>query len=93
MNKRTSTRLIGAALLVYLTGCVAPVTDPLPIVQRQAIRKALAPICPTPTPGSKITIIASELEAAINAGVPPDTLAAEWERLQEGAMSCKGMKK
>jgi len=62
-----------------------PVTAADAKATRQA---ALAPICPTPTPDDKAGAIAGYLEAA-----PPaaglDTLATEWERLDDGARVCR----
>jgi hypothetical protein len=45
-------------------------------------------VCPTPTPQTLYDDIAGEIERGIKAGAPPDTLATEWERLNNGAQIC-----
>jgi hypothetical protein len=49
-------------------------------------------VCPSPTKAEMLPAIARELDAAIKAGVPPNTLSTEWERLDEGARACRGAK-
>jgi hypothetical protein len=46
-------------------------------------------MCPTPTPRERLPAIAGYLErAAPDPGL--DALATEWERLDEGALRCRG---
>lgn len=79
--------LIAVVPAAFLSACVSAGSDrPIP---EAAVVAALNRVCPTPTPGSVKSKIADELEAAINQGVPPDVLAAEWERLDEGASRCR----
>jgi hypothetical protein len=59
-------------------------------VKRQTSSFSLA--CPTPTSDGNRRKLAGELEATIVAGVPPATLATEWERLDAGARACRGQK-
>lgn len=89
MSRPKSTLLIAAGLMTCLSACVS---GPLAISEgdKPAARATLAPICPTPTPDERLTKIAGELTAAIKAGVSPDTLAGEWERLDEASRECRG---
>ncbi len=81
-----------AALLLSLTACARPGPeaglsfDP-DFNKPQPRPFALA--CPTPTRAADKRKIAAELIATIDRAVPPDTLATEWERLNDGAISCR----
>lgn len=75
-------------LMLCLTGCNAASKLAAPNL---TVRKQLAPICPTPTSSTKFGKIAGELAAAIQKGVPPNTLSTEWERLDEAARKCRGL--
>lgn len=57
-----------------------------------AVTRTIAPACPMPTAGGKLRAIEAELDAAIKAGASPDTLATEWERLDDAARICRGVK-
>lgn len=59
---------------------------------RAEIRQELSPLCPYPTDRGKLVKIAAELDAAIKAGTPPNTLATEYERLDAAARGCRGVK-
>jgi hypothetical protein len=80
--------LIGAVPLACLTGCVSQAV-PRSTISDQV---SLVPICPNPTPDRLKSKIADELGAAIERGVPPGNLAAEWERLNDGSMICRRSK-
>lgn len=85
----------GVALLASLAGCVgASVTAPALTGNPQAIAAKLARACPTPTPAMKLNAIADELAALAARGdiAAVDVLASEWERLDEGARTCRGTK-
>ncbi len=96
MRRRRTMQLIAAALLTSLAGCASdlltkPVTTATAAqaadakVQRQA---AMSRICPTPTSNDKAVKIAGYLETAAPApGL--DTLATEWERLDDGSRVCR----
>lgn len=106
MNKKKSTPLLAATLAMFLSGCAlapdgrSPVfpagTNPLALVypsrdsKETEARAKVARACPTPTPVKSLPAIERELVAAIAAGAAPDTLATEWERLDEGARKCAG---
>lgn len=81
--------LIAAALAACLSGCESQVVKPVVAVPRPAVTRA---ICPVPTPKERLPRIAAEIEAAIRAGVPPDALATEWERLHNASQICRGQK-
>lgn len=89
MNRLASMLLIAAGLLTFLTAC-DPDSSRLAIREAAQARTAIAPACPTPTDRGKQTAIADEISGAIKAGVPIDTLATEWERLDGGARKCRG---
>ncbi len=80
-------QLIVVTLVMSLGGCGVAYNLAAPEV---GVRKQLAPLCPTPTPTSKFSKIASELEDAISKGSPPNALSTEWERLDEAARKCRG---
>lgn len=50
---------------------------------------SFAAACPVPTDKGGRDKIAAELMATIEKAVPPDTLATEWERLNDGAKACR----
>jgi hypothetical protein len=75
MNSATTTIATVAALLMSPAGCVT--------VSNLAVSAA----CPFPTPRPKLEAIVSYLErAAPDPGL--DTLAVEFERLNDGAIIC-----
>lgn len=76
MRSVKTTTLIAAALMLSLSGCVTALPSPT------------ANICPWPTPRPKLEIIADYLNRA-PADPGLDTLATEWERLDEGARICR----
>lgn len=79
------TRLIAGALLTLLAGCMTDWGGQTPTVASSA---QLGRVCPMPTPQAKLRLIADYLSDA-----PPskglDTLATEWERLDEGARKAR----
>lgn len=82
MSNARSMLAIAAVLPMLLAGCET-VSGPV------ADRAALARVCPSPTPPSRIRAILDYLERApSDAGL--DALAMEWERLDEGARVAKG---
>lgn len=89
-----STALIVAALLVCLPGCAKPVTVRQPVLVGSSliIQSSLARVCPKPTTNTNQAKILVELEALDSSGelAKVDTLATEWDRLNEGARACRG---
>ncbi|WWT39809.1 hypothetical protein [Microcystis phage Mwe-JY25] len=83
---------LAASLTLWLAGCQHPRPEPGWAAVAQAVkqRTAWASACPTPTERAKLVRIKGELEAAIAAGIPPDTLAEEWIRLDAAAHACRG---
>jgi hypothetical protein len=59
---------------------------------RAETRTSFASACPTPSSQAALRGIQRELIAALDAKVPPDTLASEWERLDAAARACRGAK-
>jgi hypothetical protein len=58
--------------------------------ENDAARRAKrAPACPTPTSNQKIESIAAYLKKAEATDSGLNTLATEWERLDEGARVCR----
>ena len=76
MRSVRMTTLIAVALPVLLSGCVTS----LPSVDRD--------VCPWPTPRAKLEVISDYLDRA-PADKGLDTLATEWERLDNGATICR----
>ena len=68
---------------------IAPEADFWAAPKNEPPKAAYAPACPTPTAAAKLRAIMAEIDRAIKAGVSPDTLATEWERLDEAAMICR----
>lgn len=91
MNRLVSMPLIAATLLTFLAGC-DPDSKRLAIREGTQARGAIAPACSTPTNRDKQVTIAGEIDGAIKAGASIDTLATEWERLDEAARTCRGEK-
>jgi hypothetical protein len=105
MRRPRITLSIAAALAMSLTGCgggpgrigVAPHPEfwsaPAPAKPKTEPKTepktAFAPACPTPTDAERLRAIEAEIEEAIKAGASPDTLATEWERLDEAARICR----
>lgn len=93
MRKAATIWLLAAALLASLPGCAsrsaAPGVHSTALTVGAAPLRSFAAACPTPTPDARKIIIADELEAAIPTGRPPNVLAEEWERLDEGARICR----
>lgn len=89
MNRPPTMPLIAAALLMCCAGCVTappPAGAPTQAEARASIRAA----CPTPSTEAAKDRIADELQRAISAGAPTDTLAVEWARLNAAARICRG---
>jgi hypothetical protein len=84
---------LAAVLLMCLSACASPPREAglwqeLP---RQVARQpSFAPACPVPTDKAGRDLIKGELVAAIAAGVPPNKLATDWERLDDAAQACRG---
>lgn len=74
---------------MFLIGC-DPDSRRLAIREATVARSVLAPACPTPTDRARLMKIEVEIVGAIKAGASIDALAAEWERLDEGARKCRG---
>ena len=91
MLKSKSMPLIAAALLMSLAGCATKPALPVLPQEKPKAEKQLARICPTPIAADKKLIIADELDAAIAKGAPPNVTAAELERLNDGAKTCRGL--
>jgi hypothetical protein len=97
MRRLKTTLLIAAALAVSLSACetapsktgITPEPDFWTPPKREPPKAAFAPACPTPTAAVKLRAIEAEIERAIKAGAAPDTLATEWERLDQAAMICR----
>lgn len=72
--------------------CAACATSPPPAGAQAPgeARAAIRPACPTPSTEVAKDKIATELQRAIDAGVPTDTLAIEWARLNQAARICRG---
>ena len=99
MLSRRSTPLIAAALMMSLAGCVTASRDEGSLVLKAAAPAATAaanaerrgkraPACPTQTDDAKAERIADYLEMALpDPGL--DALATEWERLNDGAGTCR----
>lgn len=76
---------IAAMSLLLLAGCVGGSTTSVSVADRDS----LARVCPTPTPASGLGAILDYLETAPHSpGL--DVLASEWERLNDGALICRG---
>lgn len=75
--------LLAVTLPMFLSGCGVPAPEPVKAAP------AWRPVCPTATPAALHAVIAGELERSIRAGVPPDRLAVEWERLNAAARICR----
>jgi hypothetical protein len=86
-----SMHVLVGLLLMLLAGCASSSRIQGPAIkgENSLVSAQLARICPTPTPVEKKTRILKEIEDSIAAGVSPDTLATEWERLDKGATACK----
>lgn len=69
--------------LLLLPGCVGGSTATV------ADRSSLAQVCPMPTPEGRLVQILDYLESA-PASPGLDVLATEWERLDDGAQTCRG---
>ncbi len=84
---------IAVALPVFSTGCVGTVTVLRPALtgSSSSIESSLVRVCPKSTTGAKEAQILAELENLNRTGelAKVDTLATEWERLNDGAKSCK----
>jgi hypothetical protein len=96
MRRHKTTPLIAAGLAAFLTGCetlpgesALAVNEPGSLL---AVARAIAPACPAPTAAARLRAIQAELEAGIKARAAPDALAEEWERLDQAARICRGMK-
>ncbi len=96
MRRPRSTPLLAAALLAFLSACASRdeiragvYSTAREMGARPLDVRSFAPACPTPTPDAKKLTIADELEAALPTGRPPNTLAEEWERLDEAARACR----
>jgi hypothetical protein len=99
MPSRKSTLPTAVALLTLLGGCVTAsppgnnlvfqATPKAPAPQAEAERRAKrAPACPAQTDDAKAERILGYLEKALpDPGL--DTLATEWERLNDGAGVCR----
>lgn len=93
MRSARSTAVIAAVLAMFLAGCgPEQVKTAVLTGNREAIRAQIARACPSPTTPERLNRIVDELRAANAAGVPPNTLATEWERLDEGARACRRTK-
>jgi hypothetical protein len=53
------------------------------------IAAELSRVCPTPTSSDRLDRIAAELAKALRDGAALNTLATEWERLDEAARACR----
>lgn len=93
--------MIAATLPTCLAACSSATTGPAkpvilppasaaPASRKVEIRERIVRICPTPTDAAKREKIIAELQATIKAGVPPNTLATEWERGDDYARKCRG---
>ena len=92
MSRLKSTPLIAVILALSLSACASGTSGAaLPDAAPSARRAVLAPMCPTPTPGTKLARIEVELDRAIAAKLAPEVLATEWERLDEAARKCRGL--
>lgn len=96
MRRHKTTPLIAAGLAAFLTGCetlpgkgALAVNEPGSLL---AVARTIAPACPAPTAAARLRAIQAELETGIKAGAAPDALAEEWERLDQAARICRGMK-
>jgi hypothetical protein len=96
MHRQKTTPLIAAGLALFLSGCeTLPGENALAVNEPGnllAVARAISPACPTPTAAARLRAIQAELEAAIKAGVAPDALSEEWERLDQAARICRGLK-
>lgn len=81
-----------AALLVCLPACITTVQRPGLTGNTDQIKTAVSRACPRPSSPAKIAAITAELESLDAGGMVGrvDTLATEWERLNDGARACKG---
>lgn len=89
-------------LALLASGCSATLTPRAalttqaakPAAERKAALAAkLAPICPTPTAWSRAQQIVVGSYIVAEAGKPGmQLLAPEWERLNDGAKACRGVK-
>ena len=75
---------------MFLVGCAKPGTEAGAV--SPAVRTVFAQACPTPSRAADLTNIRREIEASIAKAVPPDTLATEWLRLNDGAKACRGQR-
>jgi hypothetical protein len=81
--------LLLLAIAIALPGCAERVAPGIYSTAAQVSARAdLARVCPTPTHQTLYDDIAGEIERSTNAGAAPDTLATEWERLNNGAQIC-----
>lgn len=87
MRSGATTTLIAVALGMLLAACVSTSAEK-PVADKSEIARA----CPKSTGKDKLLAIALYLETAPESpGL--DLLATEWERLNDGAKSCKAAAK
>jgi hypothetical protein len=97
MRKPRITLPIVVALVMCLSACaagpgrigIAPEPEFWSTPAKAEPKTAFAPACPTPTDAARLRAIEAEIERAIKVAVSPDTLATEWERLDEAARICR----
>lgn len=76
-----------------MPACGNMATERLALIgEAPQIRAGVARACPRPTAEKQKAAILAELESLDAAGMIArvDTLATEWERLDDGAKKCKG---
>lgn len=79
-----------AALPMFLSACESPPREAgLAFDTPRQEQRSFAPACPVPSDKAANAQIEGELVRTIAAGVPPDTLATEWERLNDAAKACR----
>ena len=89
MVKQLSTLVNAVMLTLFLSGCAKNLIENSP--KTVPVRKMIdvTKICPQPTSTENKKKIMAELSAVVTTNYAVDTLAIEWERLNDGAIECR----
>ena len=81
MSRTAMMLAIAAMLAMFATGCVS--------VQAPTVSETRAAVCPRPMTGAELTRAADALDR-LPRGADLDYIAAQLERLDDGAQICRG---